>query len=183
MSASTDFDFWIGRWSVRNERLKGRLCGSTEWEEFAASAEARFLPGGLGNIDQFVITDDWRPARPAASAAQGSFRISADDRLLCETACPGFVGLTVRLFEPSTKLWRIYWADNMRGIFDPPVIGQFTDGVGTFEGDDQHEGAPVRVRFKWTHDPPRTARWEQAFSTDGGASWETNWIMHMTRED
>jgi hypothetical protein len=156
MSASTDFDFWIGRWSVRNERLKGRLCGSTEWEEFAASAEARFLPGGLGNIDQFVITDDWRP---------------------------GFVGLTVRLFEPATKLWRLYWADNVRGLFDPPVIGAFSDGVGTFEGDDQHEGTPVRVRFTWTHDATRTARWEQAFSADGGATWETNWIMRMTRED
>jgi len=156
MTASSDFDFWIGRWHVRNERLKGRLCGSTEWETFSASAEARFLPGGLGNIDQFVITDDWRP---------------------------GFVGLTVRLFDPASALWRIYWADNVRGIFDPPVVGGFTDGVGTFEGDDMHEGTPVRVRFKWTHDTPATARWEQAFSADGGATWETNWIMHMTRGD
>jgi hypothetical protein len=41
---NTDFDFWIGRWNVRNERLKGRLCGETEWETFSASAEARFLP-------------------------------------------------------------------------------------------------------------------------------------------
>lgn len=155
MSTSTDFDFWIGRWQVRNERLKERLRGSTEWETFSASAEARHLPGGLGNIDQFVITDNWRP---------------------------GFVGMTVRLFEPSAKLWRIYWADNIRGIFDPPVIGRFENGTGTFEGDDQHEGTPVRVRFKWAHDTPQTARWEQAFSADGGATWETNWIMHMTRE-
>jgi hypothetical protein len=147
-----DFDFWIGRWSVRNEKLKGRLCGSTEWETFPATCEARFLPGGLGNIDHFVAGD--------------------------------FVGMTVRLFDRATGRWSIYWADNARrGAFDPPVVGGFTDGVGVFEGDDQHEGTPVRVRFLWTHESPRSARWEQAFSPDGGATWETNWIMHFTRED
>jgi len=149
-----DFDFWIGRWSVRNERLERRLAGSTKWEEFPANCEARFLPGGLGNIDHFEA-EAWRP---------------------------GFIGMTVRLFDRADQLWRIYWADNVRGVFDPPVIGRFTDGVGIFEGDDQHEGTPVRVRFTWTHDTPRTARWQQAFSADG-VNWETNWIMNMTRAD
>jgi len=156
MAEERDFDFWIGRWSVRNERLKGRLCGSTEWETFAATAEARQLTGGIGNIDEFVVTDGWRP---------------------------GFVGMTVRLFDRANRRWSIHWADNVRGIFDPPVIGEFADGVGVFEGDDQHEGTPVRVRFLWMHETPSTARWEQAFSADGGATWETNWIMHMTRTE
>jgi hypothetical protein len=146
-----DFDFWIGRWSVRNEKLKGRLCGSTEWETFPATAEASLLPGRMGNIDSFIAGD--------------------------------FVGMTVRLFDRVNDRWSIYWADNRRGIFDPPVIGGFRDGVGIFEGDDMHERTPVRVRFRWTHDTPRTARWEQAFSADSGATWETNWIMSMTRED
>ena len=146
-----DFDFWIGRWSVRNEKLKGRLCGSTEWERFPATAEARLLPGDIGNIDSFVAGD--------------------------------FVGMTVRLFDRANRRWSIHWADNVRGVFDPPVIGGFAGGVGVFEGDDHHQGTPVRVRFLWTHDGPRTARWEQAFSSDGGATWETNWIMNMTRED
>src|SRR5437764_291308 len=131
-----DFDFWIGRWSVHNEKLKGRLCGSTQWEIFPATAEASLLQRGLGNIDTFVAGD--------------------------------FVGMTVRLFDRVAGLWRIYWADNVRHTFDPPVIGRFVDGVGIFEGDDQHEGTPVRVRFIWRHDAPRAARWEQAFSADGG---------------
>ena len=146
-----DFDFWIGRWSVRNEKLKGRLCGSTEWETFTAAAEASLLPGGMGNLDSFIAGD--------------------------------FVGLTIRLFDRANDRWSIYWADNRRARFDPPVIGGFHDGVGIFEGDDVHESTPVRVRFRWTHDTPRTARWDQAFSADGGATWETNWIMSMTRED
>jgi hypothetical protein len=91
--------------------------------------------------------------------------------------------MTVRLFDLASQQWRIYWADNARGVFDPPVVGSFVDGVGTFEGDDQHDGTPVRVRFLWTHDTPRTARWEQSFSADGGTTWETNWIMHMSRAD
>ena len=150
-----DFDFWIGRWNVRNERLKERLRGSTEWETFDAVAEARFLPGGMGNIDQFAA-EEWRP---------------------------GWMGMTVRLFDRASETWRIYWAASDHAIFDPPVVGGFTDGVGVFEGDDHHEGTPVRVRFTWTHDTPETARWEQAFSADGGASWETNWIMRMTRAE
>ncbi|MEA2462938.1 MAG: hypothetical protein QOJ98_685, partial [Acidobacteriota bacterium] len=76
-----------------------------------------------------------------------------------------------------------YWTDTTDNVFGPPVVGGFTDGVGIFEGDDQHEGTPVRVRFRWTHETPSTARWEQAFSADGGATWERNWVMNMTRAD
>ena len=150
-----DFDFLIGRWNIRNERLKERLRGSTEWETFDAVGEARLLPGGLGNIDDF-IAETWRP---------------------------GFVGMAVRLFEQATGKWRIYWADNARGIFDPPLTGTFTEGVGTFEGEDEHDGTPVRVQFRWTHEGTHSARWQQAFSADGGATWETNWVMHFTRQE
>ena len=143
-----DFDFLIGRWNVRNERLTQRLRGSTYWETFDSVAEAKFLPAGRGNVDNL----------------EG-------------------LGLTVRLFDPASGRWSIYWAAHNRGIFDPPVVGAFTDGVGVFEGDDQHEGTPVRVRFIWTHAIPGTARWEQAFSADGGATWETNWIMNFTRAE
>jgi len=155
VNGSTDFDFLMGRWHVRNERLKGRLCGSTEWEIFDAVAEARPLPAGLGNIDS-MVAEAWRP---------------------------GWTGMTVRLFDRSSSRWSIYWASSDHGIFDPPVVGQFTDGIGVFEGEDQHEGTPVRVRFHWTHDTPDTARWEQAFSPDDGATWETNWIMRFTRAE
>jgi hypothetical protein len=155
--AETDFDFLIGRWDVRNERLKERLRGSTEWIEFAATSEASYLPRGFGNMDQFIVAEDgWRP---------------------------GFIGMTVRLYDGANDRWSIYWADNARNVFEPPVVGGFTDGVGIFEGDDQHEGTPVRVRFLWTNESPTAARWEQAFSADGGATWETNWIMNFTRAD
>jgi hypothetical protein len=150
---SRHFYFWIGRWNVANRRLKRRLEHCDEWIEFPATAVAEQLPGNLGNIDSFHA---------------GAW-------------LPGFVGLTVRLFDRETQLWSIYWTSSARGTFDPPVRGGFEEGVGTFFGDDEHEGTPVRVRFRWTHEGPSAARWEQAFSADGGVTWEVNWIMQMSR--
>jgi hypothetical protein len=97
---------------------------------------------------------------------------------------PSWQALTLRLFEPGTRTWRIWWAATGRpGQLDPPLAGRFADGHGTFFGDDVHDGRPVRVRFDWTDITPTSARWEQAFSADAGAGWETNWVMTLSRRD
>jgi hypothetical protein len=82
--------------------------------------------------------------------------------------------ITLRLFDLETKQWSIHWADTTRGRLDPPLYG-------TFYGDDVHAGQPVRVRFLWRDLGEGSATWEQAFSADGGATWETNWTMAFTR--
>jgi hypothetical protein len=61
-------------------------------------------------------------------------------------------------------------------------VGGFADGRGTFFGDDLHDGRAVRVRYEWMDITPASARWEQAFSIDDGATWETNWVMSLARE-
>src|SRR5882672_476971 len=149
-----DFDFWMGRWTVRNRRLKERLKGCTEWEEFDATCIAQPLLDGIGNEDEF----------------RGDFK-------------GPFIGLSFRFFDIARKRWSIYWADNRHGRLEPPVHGTFSNNVGHFEGDDQFEGKPIRVRFLWSRVDTPAPRWEQAFSTDGGTTWETNWIMDMTRAD
>ena len=149
-----DFDFLPGRWRIRNERLKERLQGCTEWETFEATQEARALSGGLGNIDDFV-TDHW----------------------------PGFVGMSVRLYNPRTRAWSIYWASTETDGFEPPVVGAFAEGVGVFEGRQLLRGRSILVRFTWSNITRNGARWEQDFSPDDGATWEKNWIMTMTRID
>jgi hypothetical protein len=155
-SGARDFDFWMGSWRVHNRRLRERLKGSTEWVEFEATSVTRPLLGGLGNEDE-LRTEHW----------------------------PGFIGMTIRFFNPATRQWAIYWVDNRRGALEPPVFGAFTENTGLFFGDDTFEGRPIRVRFIWRHDglgeDRRTASWEQAFSADGGETWETNWTMDMTR--
>lgn len=149
---SHDFDFWFGRWHVANERLKERLVGSTEWERFEATQECQPILGGIGNIDDFRT--DWND---------------------------GFVGMTLRLFDLGRREWSLYWAGNRDGVLQPPVVGRFENGVGTFFGRDVHRGTPVRVRFLWSEITAQSALWQQAFSTDEGENWETNWIMRMTR--
>ncbi len=76
--------------------------------------------------------------------------------------------------------WAIHWIDNRTPTLGESVRGRFVDGVGEFYGDDQHEGTPVRVRFLWDSRPEEPT-WAQAFSTDGGETWETNWQMTLSR--
>jgi len=66
-------------------------------------------------------------------------------------------------------------------VIGAPQVGRFVDGRGEFLGDDVHDGRPIRVRYIWSDITPTTAHWEQAFSTDGGQTWETNWYMESTR--
>jgi hypothetical protein len=111
--------------------------------------------GGLGNVDHFHTTfPDGEP----------------------------FEGMSIRLFDPATRRWSIYWADNRVCRLLPPVVGAFHDERGEFTGDDVCDGTPVRVVFHWSDITPTSARWEQAFSADGGQAWETNWVMEMTRD-
>jgi hypothetical protein len=151
--ASHDFDFLFGRWQVRNERLRERLKGSGSWEHFESVVEERPILGGVGNVGEYV-TDHWSPR---------------------------FYGMSLRLLDPQTQLWSIYWADNRSVALFPPVIGGFVDGVGRFEGQDEHDGQPLLVRFDWSEITPASAQWEQAFSPDRGKTWEKNWIMKFAR--
>jgi hypothetical protein len=153
MSGIKDFDFLIGEWVVFHRRLKKRLAGHTEWIEFSGTASVRKILGGFGNFDEFQI--------PLPEGA--------------------YVGSTLRLFNPATQLWSIYWMDSRHPVLDPPMVGEFSDGRGLFYGDDTFEEQPIRVRFIWTPLTSTTCRWEQAFSIDGGQSWETNWIMTFSR--
>ncbi len=157
---AADFDFLIGRWTVENRKLLKPLTGSTAWEEFPATQTVQRLPGGIGNFDDY-LAESWRP---------------------------GFVGMTLRVFNPVTQRWSIYWLTNRDGGIDaktgaltPPVVGRFQDGIGVFEGADTFDGKPILMRFTWTPQGAAHARWEQAFSTDGGAVWETNWVMVFSR--
>ncbi len=153
MSSERDFDFLIGDWSVLHRRLRRRLAGDTEWDEFTGPASARKILGGLGNFDEISL--------PLPSGA--------------------YAGATVRLFNPATRLWSIYWMDSRNPVLDPPMVGKFSDGRGLFYGDDRLDGRAIRVRFIWTPITAQSCRWEQAFSEDEGRSWETNWVMSFTR--
>jgi len=152
-SGAGDFDFLIGNWRVHHRRLKERLANNHDWEKFEGSCAMRKILGGLGNMDDNVI-----------ELPSGTYRAAS-----------------IRTYDPVKKLWSIWWVDGRNPThLDPPVVGSFKNGVGTFYADDTFKGKPIRVRYLWTN-LSATPRWEQAFSEDGGKSWETNWTMDFIK--
>lgn len=150
-----DFDFFIGRWNVHHRRLKERLANSHDWVEFKGTAVAQAIMDGAGNIDDNVL-----------EFPGGTYR-----------------AVSLRSFDPKARLWSIWWLDGRspQGPLDPPVKGGFQGGVGTFYADDTLNGRPIRIRFIWSDITATSARWAQAFSADGGETWETNWTMQFVR--
>ena len=90
-------------------------------------------------------------------------------------------GLTLRLYDRDSRQWRLYWANSRVGRLDPPQIGNFRDGHGDFYTTDTINGKTTLIRFDWSRMNSGTPHFEQAFSPDGGKSWEVNWISDQTR--
>lgn len=151
MSSAHDFDFNHGDWDVTNRRLKVRGVGSDDWDVFPSDVKASLWMGGTVSIDE----NDF-PTK-------------------------GFQGMSLRLYEPAEDRWAIYWINSRDGQMQPPVYGRFENGKGVFAGVDVDDGRPVKVLFDWSDTDTDTPRWSQAFSYDGGATWETNWIMEFRR--
>ncbi len=153
-SGADGFDFIIGDWRVHHRRLRQRLAGCREWLEFEGTSTTRKILGGFGNLEDNAL-----------ELPDGPYRAVA-----------------MRSFDPTTALWAIWWLDGrMPHQLDVPVIGGFDDGIGLFHADDMLDGRPIKVRFTWTPLDENAARWEQAFSDDGGNTWETNWTMGFVR--
>ena len=153
-SSKTDFDFYEGKWTLHNKKLKTRLNNCTEWEEFESTQEMYRVLNGTGNIDNFLSTINGQP----------------------------FEGMTVRLFNPKTKLWSIYWADSNEGKLDPPVVGSFENKVGHFFTKDTFNNKEIIVVFQWDAREEDDPVWRQAFSNDNGKTWEWNWFMFMKKK-
>ena len=152
-SSKHDFDFFEGKWLVKNKKLKSRLNNCTEWTEFESTQEMYRVLNGIGNIDNFLAT--------------------FDDM--------AFEGMTIRLFNPKTKLWSIYWADSNEGKLDSPVLGSFENNVGHFITKDIFNDKKILVVFRWDARNKDNPIWSQAFSDDNGKTWEWNWYMYFSK--
>jgi hypothetical protein len=150
-----DFDFFIGSWKIQHRCLREWLKGSTSWEAFGGTSIARKILGGLGHIEEYTL----------------------------EHASGATEGMVVRLFDPQTQQWSVYEADDRNG-FDPrPVIGAFKDGCIEGYSYEPWEGKYIFRRVIWSETTTTSFHWEQAFSADGGKTWDINWIADFVRGD
>lgn len=154
--APSDFDFIIGHWRVKHRRLNARLCGCTEWTEFLGHTATHKILDGFGNVEDNIL-----------HFPEGDVRAAA-----------------LRSFDPATETWAIWWLDGRSPhMLDVPVVGRFDKDVGVFMADDMFDGRAIKMRFTWRVNHGRNPTWEQAFSEDGGTTWETNWTMEFERRD
>ena len=150
-----DFDFLIGRWKAHVKRLPERLVGATAWVEYDGISDHRKILGSNANLEEFEV-----------DGAAGHLHAQ-----------------TLRLYNPQTHQWSIYLLDLEKGDLNlPPVVGHFTNGRGEFFDQETWKGRAIFVRYQWTAPTPTTALMQQAFSADGGRTWEVNWICELTRD-
>jgi hypothetical protein len=148
-----DFDFEIGTWKTHLKRLLHPLTGSTTWVEYEATTVVRKVWNGRANLVE----------------------LEADG--------PGghFEGLNLRLYNPQSHQWSLNFSNSNGGILSQPTIGEFKDGRGEFFDQETLNGRAIFVRFVISDITPDSCRFEQAFSDDGGKTWEVNWIATDTR--
>jgi len=89
--------------------------------------------------------------------------------------------LSLRLYNPDTRQWSLNFSNSRTGLLSPPAVGGFASGRGEFFSEETLEGRPISVRFVISDMTADSVRFEQAFSADGGKSWEVNWVATDTR--
>ncbi|MGA2889177.1 MAG: hypothetical protein ABSE51_14080 [Terracidiphilus sp.] len=149
-----DFDFLFGTWKFHLKRRLNPLSGSNTWVEFDGMDVARKVWGGRANVDELEL-----------DGPTGHIE-----------------GLTLRLYNPQSHQWSLYWANGKAGMIGgPPNVGEFNNGRGEFLCQDTYKGRLILVRYIWSDITPNSAHFEQSYSDDGGKSWEANWITDQKR--
>jgi len=150
---SHGFDFEIGKWNTHLRRLVKPLTGSTTWVEYDGTTVVSKVWNGKANLVELDVTG------PAG-------HIEA---------------LSLRLYNPESHQWSLNFANSAGGTMAIPTIGEFKNGRGEFYDQETLNGRAVLVRFVISDITANSCHFEQAFSDDGGKTWEVNWIATDTR--
>ena len=148
-----DFDFEIGTWKTHVKRLLHPLTGSTTWVEYDGTTVVRKVWNGRANLVELVM----------------------------DGAAGHFEGMSLRLYNPESHQWSLNFSSINSGTLSQPTIGEFKNGRGEFYDQETLNGRAIFVRFVISDITPTSCRFEQAFSDDGGKTWELNWIATDTR--
>jgi hypothetical protein len=150
---SRDFDFHIGTWKTQLKRRLHPLIGSTTWAEYEGTTVVRKVWNGGANLVELE-----------ADGAAGHIQ-----------------ALSLRLYNPQSRQWSLNFSNRAVGTMSPATIGEFKDGRGVFFNQEDLGGRAIFVRFVISDITARSCHFEQAFSDDGGETWEVNWIATDTR--
>ena len=150
-----DFDWEIGTWTTKVKVRRNPLSGAApDWAEYEGTSVVKPLLDGRANFVELSV-----------AGSRGKIE-----------------GGSLRLYNPKAGQWSLNYASINGGVLTAPVFGSFDGrGRGMFYGQDTLDGRTILVRFVITIVSPREARFEQAYSVDGGLSWEDNWIAVETR--
>lgn len=148
-----DFDFNIGTWKTHVSRLLHPLTGSTTWVEYEGTSVVRKVWNGRASLFELEVDG------PAGHIE----------------------GVGLRLYNPQSHQWSLNWANSNDGTMSQPMIGEFKNGRGEFFSREPFNGRAIYARNVFSEMTPDSSRFEQAFSDDGGKTWETNWVMTFTR--
>ena len=148
-----DFDFNFGTWKTHVSRLEHPLTGSTTWAEYDGVS---------------VVSKVWK-------GRASLFELEV------EGALGHIEGVGLRLYNPQSHQWNLNWTSSSAGMLEKVMVGEFKDGRGEFYSQDTFNGRSILMRNGFYDITPNSSRFEQAFSIDGGKTWETNWIMKLTR--
>jgi hypothetical protein len=150
-----DFDFNFGRWKTHVSRLVHPLTGSKQWVEYDGTSVVSKVWNGRASLFELDVRG------PAGHIE----------------------GLGLRLYNPETHQWSLNWANSSDGVINKPMIGDFRDGDGEFFDQEEFNGRMILARNGFSNITQNSSRFEQAFSDDGGKTWETNWVMTFTRHE
>jgi hypothetical protein len=148
-----DFDFHIGTWKTHLKRLMGPLSGSNTWVEYEGTTVVRSVWNGRANLVELAVDG------PAGHIE----------------------GLSLRLYNPESHQWSLNFANAASGTLAEPTVGEFKNGRGEFFDQETFNGRAILVRFVISEITPTSCHFEQAFSDDGGKTWEVNWVATDTR--
>jgi hypothetical protein len=154
-SSKSDFEFLVGDWISDNKRLTKRLQKNNDWITSESTVNNRSFLGGISNLDVSTTPINGIP----------------------------FETISLRIFNPQTRLWSSYWVDGRTGVMDPPVTGSFEGNIGTFYGKTFWEGKQVLVMYKWDKTNPSQPQWSQSYSIDYGKTWQLNMQNISQRSD
>ena len=148
-----DFDFEFGEWHMELSRRVKPLSGSNEWQKYEGTSIVRKVWNGAANIGEIEL-----------DGPKGHIE-----------------GMTLRVFNPDARQWNVHFANSTSGVVGDAMVGGFRDGRGEFYDQETYDGRAVFVRFVFSDITGTTFKFEQAFSEDGGKTWEPNWVATFTR--